>query len=185
MSSLPIYYLSLFRIPVGVAKELEKMQLAFLWGGLDLRRKVNLAKWDLVTKNKQFGGLGVRRIRTMNECLLLKWWWRFGVENHSLWKEVICRKYGIGGGRWFPSLDGSASRVWSDIVNLSLSNPGLQNFYLHNIVIELGDGRKAHFWLDKWAGNVCFKEEFPRLFSLSNDKMGVVSDYYQRRNTAK
>ncbi|XP_028079407.1 uncharacterized protein LOC114281149 [Camellia sinensis] len=41
MSSLPIYYLSLFKIPVGVAKEIEKMQSAFLWGGSDLKRKVH------------------------------------------------------------------------------------------------------------------------------------------------
>lgn len=135
MSSLPIYYLSLFKIPVGVAKEIEKMQSPCLWGGLDLRRKVHLAKWDLVTKNKQVGGLGVRRIRIMNEYLLLKWWWRFGVENHSLWKEMICRKYDIGGCRWFPSLDGEGSKIWSDIGNLSLSNPNLHNLYLNNTLI--------------------------------------------------
>jgi len=45
----------------------------------------------------------------------------------------------------------------------------------------LGDGRRALFWWDKWAGNVCLKEVFSRLFSLSNDKMRVVNIYYQRR----
>lgn len=184
-SSLPICYLSLFRIPVGVAKEIEKMQSAFLWGGSDLRRKLHLAKRDLVTKNKKFGSLEVRRIRIINEFLLLKWLWRFGFENHSLWKEVICKKYDIGSGRWFPSLDGRGSRIWFDIVNLSSSNPDLHNFYLNNTLIALGDGRRAHFWLDKWANNVCFKEEFPRLFSLSNNKMGVVSVYYQRMSAAE
>lgn len=72
MTNLPIYYLSLFKIPVGMAKEIEKIQSAFLWGGYDLRRKVHMAKWEVITKNKSLGGLGVRRIRTMNECLLLK-----------------------------------------------------------------------------------------------------------------
>lgn len=45
----------------------------------------------------------------------------------------------------------------------------------------LGDGRRSLFWWDKWAGNVCLKEVFPRLFTLSIDTMGVVDAYYQRR----
>ncbi|KAI7979697.1 putative ribonuclease H protein, partial [Camellia lanceoleosa] len=52
MSNLPIYYLSLFRIPTGVAKEIERMQSSFLWGGSDLRRKIHMVRWDVVTKNK-------------------------------------------------------------------------------------------------------------------------------------
>ncbi|GMP99557.1 hypothetical protein CsSME_00046990 [Camellia sinensis var. sinensis] len=144
-----------------------------------------MVKWVMVTKNKKFGDLGVGRIRTMNECLLLKWWWRFRAENQSLWKEVICRKYNIGGGRWIPSLEGRGSKLWSDIISLVLSKPDLHNFYHNNSVIVLGDGMRAHFWLDKWAGNVCLKEEFPRLFSLSIDKLGVVNAYFQRRGEAE
>lgn len=32
LSSLPVYYLSLFKMPEGVARELDKIQAAFLWG---------------------------------------------------------------------------------------------------------------------------------------------------------
>lgn len=74
LSSLLTYYLSLFKIPAGVAKEIEKLQSSFLWGGFDLRKKVHLVKWDVVTLNKRFGGLGVRRISIINVCLFLKWW---------------------------------------------------------------------------------------------------------------
>lgn len=66
-----------------------------------------------------------------------------------------------------------------------MSKPNLHNFYLNNFVIMLRDGIRAHFWLGKWAGNVCLKEEFPRLFSLSIDKMGVVNAYFQRRGEAE
>lgn len=52
LSSLPVYYLSLFKMPVGVAKEINKIQSTFLWGGLDLKRKVHLVKWDNVTLSK-------------------------------------------------------------------------------------------------------------------------------------
>lgn len=50
MTNLPIYYLSLFKIPVGMAKEIEKIQSAFLWGRSDLRRKVHMVKWEVITK---------------------------------------------------------------------------------------------------------------------------------------
>lgn len=76
---------------------------------------MHLVKWDVVTRNKSFGGLGVRRINIMNACLLLKWWWRFGTENHSLWKAVICNKYNLRGGSWTPSSSRNGSEIWSDI----------------------------------------------------------------------
>lgn len=93
LSSLPTYYLSLFRMPSGVAKDIAKIQAAFLWGGSDLRRKIHLVKWGDVSLSKSQGGLGVKRIDLMNVCLLLKWWWRFGAKEKSLWKDVICKKY--------------------------------------------------------------------------------------------
>lgn len=41
-------------------------------------------KWKEVTRNKMQGGLGIRRVRDMNDCLLLKWWWRFAYEVEAL-----------------------------------------------------------------------------------------------------
>lgn len=35
MSNLPVYYLSLFRVPEGVAKEIGRLQESFLWGGTE------------------------------------------------------------------------------------------------------------------------------------------------------
>lgn len=182
MSNLPIYYLSLFRIPTGVAKEIERMQSAFLWGGSDLRRKVHMVRWEVVTKNKKLGGLGLRKMSTFNQCLLLKWWWRFGAENQTLWNEVICQKYDVRDGRWIPKPVGRGSKIWSDIITAVLSNPELHSFYITNSHIVPGDGRRVQFWRDKWVGNVCLMDEFPRLFSLSTDKNGVVKVFFEQRS---
>ncbi|XP_028108223.1 uncharacterized protein LOC114307062 [Camellia sinensis] len=38
-SSLPIYYLSMFKMPKGVVREIERLEVAFLWGGNDFKRK--------------------------------------------------------------------------------------------------------------------------------------------------
>ena len=74
LSGLPIYYLSLFKMPEKVAIELDKIQSRFLWGGDECKRKIHLVKWDRVTCSKEDGGLGVKTLRVMNECLLIKWW---------------------------------------------------------------------------------------------------------------
>ena len=45
LSCLLIYFLSILKIPVGVAKQIEKIQAAFLWGKSELKRKVHMVKW--------------------------------------------------------------------------------------------------------------------------------------------
>ena len=46
------------------------------------------------------GGLGIRRVGLFNKALLGKWLWRFGIENHRLWRQVIVDKYGEARGGW-------------------------------------------------------------------------------------
>jgi len=57
-----------------------------------------MVKWEEITLSKSNGGLGIKKVRIMNECLLLKWWWRFGSEFDSIWKQVILSKYPQTGG---------------------------------------------------------------------------------------
>ncbi|XP_028082409.1 uncharacterized protein LOC114283731 [Camellia sinensis] len=117
---LPISFLGLpLGLPEGVAKELDRIQASFLWAGSDLKKKVHLVKWSEVTKELRDGGLGIRRIRDVNLCLLAKWWWRFGCVEKALWKEIICGKYKFDPKSWLPSTNSqiSGSRVWSDILS--------------------------------------------------------------------
>jgi len=84
VSNLSLYYLSLFKMPLGVAKKLEKIEASFLWGGTELKKKIHMVKWVEVTKSASLGGLGIRRIIDVNTSLLLKWWWKFGCEPNAL-----------------------------------------------------------------------------------------------------
>ncbi|RVW54481.1 Transposon TX1 uncharacterized 149 kDa protein [Vitis vinifera] len=47
------------------------------------------------------GGLGVRRLSTLNRALLCKWNWRFVNERENLWRHVISRKFGEKERGWF------------------------------------------------------------------------------------
>ena len=72
LTSLPIYFMSLFKMPEKIASELDKIQARFLWGSCDQKRKVHLVHWDKVTCSEEESGLGIRKFRIMNEFLMLK-----------------------------------------------------------------------------------------------------------------
>ena len=59
LSSLHIYFISLFKIPVGVAKEIESLMIDFLWEGCDGEVGDHLVAWKKVCLPKVYGGLGL------------------------------------------------------------------------------------------------------------------------------
>ncbi|KAK0606106.1 hypothetical protein LWI29_034196 [Acer saccharum] len=51
LSSLPSYFMSIFSIPVGVAKKIEKLQREFFWNDGVLKRKIHVMDWGTVCKS--------------------------------------------------------------------------------------------------------------------------------------
>ncbi|KAF5933789.1 hypothetical protein HYC85_029960 [Camellia sinensis] len=84
------------------------------------------------------------------------WWWRFGVEESALCKEVICGKYIEQGRDWFPSTDRDSrlSKIWGDIVNIVATRSELLHFFRSNAVVLIGDGQRSRFWTDCWSGGL-------------------------------
>ncbi|KAK3189658.1 hypothetical protein Dsin_029219 [Dipteronia sinensis] len=95
LSSLPSYFMAVFKMPVAVAAKIEKLQRSFFWGDGQVKRKMHLVNWSSMCKSKSNGGLGIDRMLDKNKALLAKWIWRFGKEDNSLWKKVICARYGL------------------------------------------------------------------------------------------
>ncbi|XP_028058886.1 uncharacterized protein LOC114262720 [Camellia sinensis] len=127
------------KLPEGIAKELDKIQASFLWGGPDLKRKIHLVKWS------------------------------------------------EGVGKWIPnpSLNTSSSYIWNRIVAVGDQNQSFSLYYASNLQLKVGNGCRIRFWSDSWCGNVCLKEEFPRLFSLSSQKEGLLKDFVEVSGTTK
>lgn len=42
---------------------------------------------------------------------------------------------------------------------------------------KVGNGKNTPFWHQAWFGEKPLKDEFPRMFSLSNDKNSVISSF--------
>ena len=152
MSSLPIYYMSIFKMPEAVVKELDKIQSNFLWDSCDAKKKMHLVSWEKVTTNVLSGGLGIRRLKEMNESLLTKWWWRYSSELKALWRQVLVGKNGDESCRWIvdSEVSNKASRVWTDIIKVGSRCPDMANFLFSNVGVELGSGDEVSFWYDPW-----------------------------------
>ena len=175
LSSLPMYFMSLFKIPVSVAKQIEQFQRNFLWGGEGDIIKVPLVSWNKVCTPIAQGGLGVRDLISFNKALLGKWLWRFRVEDLKFWRLVLSAKYGVKGRGWCtkPVRGSHGCSLWIGI----MANRDIFQKY---IVFEVGNGNKVQFWYDKWCGDSALKDRFPLLFECSRDCEAFIDSVYTR-----
>ncbi|RVX18958.1 Transposon TX1 uncharacterized 149 kDa protein [Vitis vinifera] len=171
--SMPIYQLSLFRMPKLVVKRLEKLQRDFLWGGGSLERKIHLINWAVVCTQKESGGLGIRKIDLLNKALLGKWIWRFAIEEDFFWRKVVGVKYGRLGFGWrTKEARGTFGvGVWRDILKES-------SWCWDNMEFKVGKGTKVSFWTDHWCGNEELAQTFPQLFELAVQRNASVNEMW-------
>jgi hypothetical protein len=85
--------MSLFPVPMGVAKRIDKIQREFLWGGMGDDKKLHLVSWNQICYPLREGGLGIRSLHKFNQALMGKWIWRYATEREALWYKVIKTKY--------------------------------------------------------------------------------------------
>ncbi|RVW38823.1 hypothetical protein CK203_074193 [Vitis vinifera] len=87
LSNIPIYYMSLLRMPKVVRLRLEQIQRDFLWGGGALEQKTHLVNWCFVE------------------------------EREALWKQVIGWKFGVEQGGWYTRVvkEGFGVGLWKEI----------------------------------------------------------------------
>jgi hypothetical protein len=193
LNSIPIFYMSLFKMSVQVRKKVVRIQRDFLWGGVHGSKKLSWVKWKVVCREKKKGGLGVRDLEMVKTSLLLKWRWRLVKDGLALWKEVLVAKYGnhILNNVDLPNapLPYYASLWWKDACNIDVC-VGSSSWLNEVLSRRLGNGMSTRFWRDVWIGGEPLYLKFPRLFSLSLQKDFFVGnlwsegrwDFVWRRN---
>ncbi|XP_044947663.1 uncharacterized protein LOC123397007 [Hordeum vulgare subsp. vulgare] len=55
--------------------------------------KVKLARWDMICRPKDQGGLGIENLEVKNKCLLSKWLYRISTETEGMWIQILRNKY--------------------------------------------------------------------------------------------
>ncbi|GJX10723.1 RNA-directed DNA polymerase, eukaryota [Tanacetum coccineum] len=121
LGSMPIFHMSIFKVPSSILKSLESIRSRFFNGQDPKSNKASLGK--VVTKvltPKDKGGLGVSSLFALNRGLMLKWVWRFYSQKCSLWTKVIKAIYGEDG-----NLNKDVSvefERWTSIVHVAVSS---------------------------------------------------------------
>ena len=82
------FWASVFRLPSGCIKEVEKLCASFLWTGPELKSTGAKVAWKDICKLKCEGGLGIRALKEVNKVAGLKLIWRL-LTGDSLWGKWI------------------------------------------------------------------------------------------------
>ncbi|CAL5366166.1 unnamed protein product [Camellia sinensis] len=134
--------------------KIPKTTSCFSMGRPDLKRKLHLVKWK-------------------------EWWWRFANEDEALWKKVVCSKYNLNGGVWFPTLNQGkrASKLWSDILAAVEHRPMMFNFYTINVQIRVGNGNGVRSFVEKQDSTGGWEISFRRnLFVWEKEELNKLSE---------
>ncbi|RVW90342.1 putative ribonuclease H protein [Vitis vinifera] len=175
MASMPVYQMSLFRMPNSVARRLEKLQRDFLWGGGNLERKAHLVKWEVVCGDKEKGGLGIRKLTLLNKVLLGKWIWRFACDKEALWKQVLLVKYGQEdfGWRTKKAVGAFGVGVWKEILKEA-------GWCWENLAFKVGKDKKIRFWTNLWCGDIALSQRFSHLFTLAAHRNATIEEMWDQ-----
>ncbi|KAK1321143.1 hypothetical protein QJS10_CPA03g01111 [Acorus calamus] len=176
LSNLPIFFLSIFKIPKGIFDRIDGIRRRFLWcGPVREKKKVHLVKWEIVCSSKKQGGLGVLNLEDMNNALLSKWKWRWLTQSSLIWKPIVSDRYRFSSNQIsvIPRGAPRASQIWSGILKATAH-------FMEAVRWKIGDGKSTLFWLDTWSGVLPLRDQFPRLFELIINKAGTVDQFYRR-----
>jgi len=175
LSSIPLFFMSLFRLPSVVADKLIQIQRNFLWGWGSEGKKIIWASWKKVCEPRDIGGLGIIDLRTFNLAFLGKWIWRLGSENGGLWKKILDSKYGGWRSLREEGTSRRSSLWWKDLKEVWASE-GWGRSFEDGFEWNVGNGKDISFWEDSWLSCGAMKGVFPRLFSICSAKDAKVAE---------
>lgn len=139
LSSMPMHYMSVIRLPEWVINEIDKIRRQFLWKGASEQGKgYHLVDWQTVCKPKDIGGLGILDMRIFNQSLLLKWIWWWHKNEQKIWKPIM----------QIEALDVNnipTAPIFKQV------NMEIVNFFNNSTIFIPGDGSRILVWEHNWG----------------------------------
>ncbi|XP_022014977.1 uncharacterized protein LOC110914496 [Helianthus annuus] len=145
LSSMHIYWSSVFMLPARIINELEACMRNFLWSQESSYSKGKAkVSWKAVCTPKYEGGLGIRRIGDMNKALMSNHIWSIISKRESLWVEWVYSYRLKGKSFWVCKTPSNCCWSWRKLAQL---RPLIRN----HIWSEVGNGIKTSAWFDYWC----------------------------------
>jgi hypothetical protein len=167
LRNMVLYMISFFQIPKGVLSRLDYFQSRFFWQGDSEKKKYRLAKWSVVCRPKDQGGLGIHDLQVKNSALLGKWLFKLLTEDGP-WQTLLRRKY-VGSKALFQVLwKPGDSNTWAGLM-------ATKKHFFRFGTFSIKDGSEVHFWEDKWLGNTPLREQYPALYSIVRHKEETIA----------
>ena len=149
--------LSSFQLPKGILTRLDYFRSRFFWQGDSEKRKYRLAKWSVVCRPRDQGGLGIHDLEIKNRALLGKWLFKLLYEE-GLWQTLLRRKYvgskAVSQVVWKPG----DSHFWAGLM-------ATKKFFFPHGSFAIKNGSEIRFWEDKWLGRAPLREQYPALYN--------------------
>ncbi|GJZ83328.1 hypothetical protein Tco_0648501 [Tanacetum coccineum] len=89
LSSMHIYWASVFFLPSRIVHDLEQLMRGFLWCQGEMKKGKAKVAWDSVCIPKHEGGHGIRRIEDFNIALMATHIWSIFTHRESLWVKWV------------------------------------------------------------------------------------------------
>ena len=80
-----------------------------------MRNKYHLANWQLVAQKKEYGGLGILDLETLNLCLLASWIKRYHLNKNNIWRLIVDSKYTLDNPNIFCCSNMRISPFWKGV----------------------------------------------------------------------
>ena len=154
LTSIPTYYLIVFKLQKWAIKKIDKLRRSFLWkGSTDANGGHCLVKWSKVMRPKNFGGLSVLDLDLFSRALRLRWLWHEWVSPEKPWVGTT------------PPVDAVDKQL-----------------FRASTVVTIGDGKRASFWQSSWLHGQAPMDLFPGLFKLAWRKNKTVKEEVHNQN---
>lgn len=141
LSSMQIYWASVFIIPKSIIGQINRLLRNFLWNGGTPK-----VSWAKVCTPKNQGGLGIRNLDLWNVALMSTHLFHIVSNKNNLWVKWIHEHRLRGRSFWEVKTSQNSSSVWKKLL---LLRPIVRKFFYH----QLGDGKNTSFWVDWWCSS--------------------------------
>lgn len=143
LAAMPTYFMSCFKLPLSLCKQIQSVLTRFWWDTSPEVRKMCWVSWPKLAKPKSAGGLGFREIVQFNDAMLAKLSWRILKNPNSILSRTLTGKYCVSANFLEAPSPSSASHGWRGIlVGRDLLKKGLG--------WALGAGKEVGLWSDPW-----------------------------------
>ena len=155
VQSIPVYLMSVFKLSVGLCKDIEAMIQKFLSGNGD-SKKIHWIKWSSLCSSKSIGGMGFQNFQKSNNAMLAKLVWHLLHHKETLLCKVFSAKYFPNGSILKAPIHPKCSYVWRSILQA-------QDVINKGAIWRVGNGELIDVWKHQWLPNLaCSKIVSPK-----------------------